>query len=43
MNLLLTQKYQMQQNKANGKLRLFRKVKVNLNFEDYLSRAFQLI
>ena len=31
-------KNQIQQNKENGKLRLFRKVKVNLNFEYYLSQ-----
>ena len=29
----------MQQNKENGKLRLFRKVKVNFNFEYYLSQV----
>ena len=31
-------KNQIQQNKENGKLRLFRKVKVNFNFEYYLSQ-----
>ena len=30
-------KNQIQQNKENSKLRLFRKVKVNFNFEYYLS------
>ena len=32
-------KNQIQQNKENGKLRLFRKVKVNFNFEYYLSQV----